>query len=290
MLVVLAALWGASYLFMRIAAPVLGPVALIGIRVALASLALYLYMAALSRRPHLWHRWKEYLLLGLINSALPFTLIATAELHITASLASVMNAMTPLCAALVAWGWTKQPLTSRKLSGLVLGVVGVGVLLGLNPHKGGIDVGFALLSLLASVSYGFGGVYAAKAFPGENPIDMAVGQQLGATVFMLPLAVGTVPLVAPSGVVVFSVLALSILCTSLAYLLYFPLLQRVGPVRTLSVTFLIPVFGILWGHLFLQEAVTPTIIAGLALVLVSVALVADLPFGRSARGRRAQGA
>lgn len=279
MLFGLAALWGASFLFMKIGAPVLGPVLLIFLRVLIASVTLLLYLMIRRQRPRLLQMWKQYLLLGLLNAAIPFTLISTAELHLSASLASILNATTPLFTALVAWVWMKEALTIKKVVGLILGVIGVAVLVGWDPHPSGdrllIWVSF---SLLAAVAYAFAGVYSSKAFKGAKPMDMAIGQQLGASVVMIPFAGATIPHETPSPIVISAVLGLAVFCTAIAYLLFFALIRNVGPVKTLSVTFLVPVFGIIWSALFLGEGVTLNIVAGLVIILLSVALVMNIPF------------
>ena len=135
MLFGLAALWGASFLFMRIGAPVLGPLVLIFFRVSIASAALLFYLMIRRQRPSIMQKWKQYLLLGLLNAAIPFTLISTAELHLSASFAAILNATTPLFTALVAWIWAKEALTLKKVVGLILGVIGVAVLVGWDPHR-----------------------------------------------------------------------------------------------------------------------------------------------------------
>ncbi len=270
----LAALWGASFLFMRLGAPALGPFVLIFLRVSIASGALLLYVWIRRRRLDVLKKWKPYLLLGLLNAAVPFTLISAAELRLPASVAAILNATTPLFAALSARVWTGERLTWKKISGLVLGLAGVAVLVGWAPHSGEHSILVpALFSLLAAVSYAVAGMYASSAFKGAGLMDMAVGQQLGASAVMLPFAVATVPTVFPSSTVVLAVLSLAVLCTAVAYLLYFSLIRSVGPVKTLSVTFLVPVFGVLWGALFLGEAVSLHIAAGLAVILASVWLV-----------------
>ncbi|PWK05054.1 DMT family transporter [Tumebacillus permanentifrigoris] len=274
MLGLLAALWGASFLFMRVGAPALGPIFLIELRVLIAGIAL-LVIALLRKHPiRLLHKWKHYLLLGALNAAIPFLLIATAELHLSASLAAILNAMTPLFTALVAWGWMKESFTWKKFLGLVVGIFGVTVLVGWDSnHNGDQLVVSILFSLLAALFYGIGGVFSSRTFKGESSMDMAIGQQLAAALLLLPVSAFALPSAMPSTEVVVSVLALAIFCTAFGYMLYFALIQQVGPVRTLTVTFLIPIFGILWGVLFLGEAVTGGVAAGLLLILLSVALV-----------------
>lgn len=246
MLFLLAALWGASFLFIRIGVAVLGPLVLVFLRVSIASLALLVYVIIRRQRLDVAPKWKQYLLLGILNAALPFLLISTAELHLSASLAAIFNATTPLFTALVTWVWLKDTLTA--------------------------------------LSYAFAGVYSSRAFKGARPMDMAIGQQLGASVILLPLAGATVPHVSMSAVVVISVLGLAVLCTAFAYLLYFALMRNVGPVKTLSVTFLIPVFGSVWGVVFLGESIPINVILGLFIVLLSVALVGDISLRRNPQG------
>ncbi|ARU62839.1 EamA family transporter [Tumebacillus avium] len=279
MLVVLAALWGASFLFMRVGAPALGPVVLIELRVLLAGLALLAIAVFVKHRVQVLHKWKSYLVLGAVNAAVPFTLIATAELQLSASLAAILNATTPLFTALVSFVWVRESLTLKKLAGLLLGIFGVAVLVGWDAESG---VQGLLLpagcSLLAALFYGMAGVFSARHFKGETSMDMAIGQQLAAALLLLPFAAVTLPERIPTLEVTLSVLALAIFCTALAYLLYFALIQNVGAVKTLSVTFLVPVFGILWGAIFLHEAVTIGTAGGLLLILLSIALVMNLRF------------
>lgn len=283
MLILLAALWGASFLFMRIAAPSLGPIVLIELRVSIAGLALLLFAAIRKHRTNVLQKWKQYLLLGAFNAAIPFSLIATAELHSSASLAAILNATSPLFTALVAWVWMRDPFTVKKFVGLVSGVIGVAVLVGWNPHQNTEHIWLSvLMSLLAALFYGIAGVYSARAFKGEKPMDMAIGQQLAAGLLLVPFAASTLPNRLPSLEVILSVLGLAILCTSFGYLLYFALIRNVGPVKAISVTFLVPIFGILWGAIFLGESISFGTFVGFIMILLSVTMVANIPL----RGRK----
>lgn len=269
-------MWGASFLFMKVAVPELGPIVTSAVRVLLAGLALLAYALLIGSRPDLLSRWKQYLLLGAINAALPFALICAAELHLAASLAAILNATTPLFTALVALGWLREPIGWRKGAGLLLGVFGVSILVGWHPDS--LELGNAFytaagLSLLAALSYAFGGIYASRTFTGTASLDLAIGQQLAASVWLVPVALVTLPEHLPSMATVWSVLALSLLCTAVAYLLYFFLLQSVGPVKTLSVTFLVPLFGVVWGTLFLNESLSMNTLLGLIVIFVSILMV-----------------
>lgn len=277
-LLLLAFAWGASFLFMRIASPELGPVFTTELRVTLAGSALLLYAFVTRRKLGILKHWKQFLLLGAINAALPFTLICMAELHLSASLAAILNATTPMFAALAAWGTRQEKPGLAKSAGLVIGLIGVAVLVGWSPvpltSTVLLSVGY---SLCAALCYAFGGLYASRVGSGLTPLALAAGQQLGASVVLLPLAVIFAPDHLPSAAAVYSVLGLSLICTSVAYLLYFRLIASIGPVKTVSVTFLVPVFGLMWGAIFLHEPVYANTLAGLVIILLSVTLVNRKP-------------
>lgn len=277
-LVLLASLWGASFLFMRLASPILGPIVLIDLRVLIAAIALVLYATIRRQRPQLLHRWKAYLFLGALNAAIPFCLIAAAELSIDASLASILNAMTPLFTAVISYVWIKDRFTIKKLLGLVLGIVGVVVLVGWHAHPlTGRMLVAVFFSLAAALFYGIGGVFSSRKFKAENPLHLAMGQQLAAGILLLPLAIFFLPQRMPASDVIFSVLGLALLSTSLGYLLYFQLIKNIGPVKTLTVTFLVPVFGVLWGVLFLHESLSIGTFIGLFIILFSAMMVTNVP-------------
>jgi drug/metabolite transporter (DMT)-like permease len=162
----------------------------------------------------------------------------------------------------------------------MLGISGVAVLVGWSSLPFTREVMMSVLfSILSTLSYAFAGVYAKKAFQDQSPLAVAVGQQMGASVLMLPLAVLDLPIAASSlsAIVIFSVLGLALFCTAIGYLLYFYLIASVGPTKTLSVTFLIPLFGVIWGALFLHEQITFGTLAGLAVILSSIFLISELP-------------
>jgi drug/metabolite transporter (DMT)-like permease len=277
-LILLAALWGASYIFIRVAVPALGPFVLMGARVALASGTLALYAVILARgMPKFRSRWKEFLIVGATNSAIPFTLIAAAEIEITASLAAILNSTTALFVAVVAAVWIGESLTVKKVAGLLLGFAGVVVLVGWDPVPLNGAVLLAVGAMLAaSLSYAVGGVYVKRTFAGVSPLAMTIGQQGAAAAILLPLAAASLPGEAPPLPAALSALALALLCTAVAYLLYFRLIENVGPTKTLAVTFLIPVFGLLFGVVLLGEPVGLGTIVGFAIISYGVALVTEI--------------
>ncbi len=276
-LLTLAMIWGASFLLIRIAAPVMGPVLLIAVRVALAGLTLLLFARLTGKDLQFRRYWKQYAIIGVINSAIPFVLIATAELQLPASLAAILNATSPLFGAIFAYLWLKDPLTPRKILGLVMGFLGVAVLAGWSPLvlTTGVLIA-AVCSLLGAASYGLGSVYTKARAGGAPALGMATGSQLAAAVALMPLVPFTLPSAPPGRATIIAVLVLAFVCTALAYIIYFRLVVDVGPLSALTVTFLVPIFATLWGALFLHEQVTLSMIVGCAMIFVGTGLILGL--------------
>jgi drug/metabolite transporter (DMT)-like permease len=278
MLLALAALWGASFLFMRVAVPSFGPVVLADARVAVAGVALLAWAVAVGARPALRTRWRDYLVLGAINAALPFALLSAAELEIEASLAAVLNAMAPLCGAIVGAVWLGNRVTHPAKAGLVLGVAGVALVVGLAPFT--IDLAFVLAvlaCLAAAFAYGIGANLVRVRFADEPPLTLAIGQQLGAAAVLLPLIPAVPVRGAPDAVDVACLLALALASTGVAYLLYFRLLGELGATGGMTVIFVVPVFGVLWAALFLGEKIHLATVLGGIVILASVFLITRFP-------------
>ncbi|HLK13546.1 MAG TPA: DMT family transporter [Fimbriimonadaceae bacterium] len=273
-LLVLASLWGGSFIFMRIAAPVLGAIATAEVRVVIAALALSAYAWVLKSDLEIRTRWRQYLVIGFLNSALPFTLISWSEVRLTASMAAILNSTTPLFGTMVAAVWAKESLTAPKVLGIVLAFGGVSILVGWSPIRLDTMTVLALLASLAgALSYGIAGTFTKLNAKGASPMGLAVGSQVSASLFMsLALPFGW-PARPPTSAAILSVVALALICTAVAYILFFRLLVDVGPTRTLTVTFLVPITGVLWGYLFIGEAVTVTKLAACAVILAGTSLV-----------------
>ncbi len=283
-LVLLAALWGASFLFMRLGAHEFGPIVLAAVRVGLASAMLIPLLASRGQLADLRTHWKGLLLVGALNSAIPFALFSFAALSITAGLSSIVNATTPLWTAVVAFVWLRQGLTPLRVLGLVIGFAGVAFLAwDKASFKPGADHS-GLLAVIACATatfcYGVAANATKRYLAGVAPLTVATGSQFAAALLLALPAAWLWPADMPGGVAWGSALALAALCTALAYILYFRLMSRVGPTNAVSVTFLIPLFAILWGALFLGEAVTAQMVAGGAIVLVGIALALGLVGGK----------
>jgi drug/metabolite transporter (DMT)-like permease len=283
-LVALAAIWGASFVFIRTLAPVLGPLLTAASRVLIAGVALILYLRAIGFDAAVRANWRHYLVIGVVNSALPFVLYAFAGLHIPASYSVIMNSMTPLFAALLSVAFLAERMTARKLAGLAAGAAGVALVSKAGPVVPDAMFAWAILACLAAAfCYAVAGVYIKKRAAGVKPMAIAGWSQLYAGLVLLPLLpFGAAPTRIDAGIVG-NVLALALLCSAIAYLLYYRLIIDVGPTRAMTVTFLMPLFGMLWGALFLGEAVTAPMLAGCALIIGGSVLVLKTPALREVR-------
>jgi drug/metabolite transporter (DMT)-like permease len=285
-LLLLAALWGGSFLFMRMTASVVGPAWLILARVGLAAFFLWMVAKWFKKGLQASQYWRHYLVLGFFNSALPFLLFAYAAQTISASLLSILNATAPMWAAIIAVVWLQSELSMYKWVGMGFGLVGVALLAGIESMTLPAGGMWAIAAgLVATLSYGIATNYT-KVAPNVESFSNAHGSMWAATLVMIPVALAT-PMPAeismvPTGL---AVLALGIVCSGVAYLIYFSLIADFGGVSALTVTFLIPVFGTIWGAWLLGEPVTWTTVGGGLLVLLGTAMVTGFSpmtlFGRT---------
>ena len=272
-LLLLAGIWGASFLFMRVAAPEFGPVPLIAMRVAVAAMFLVLVLASRGGWHELYANRGRLLVLGALTSAIPFSLFAYAVLSLTAGFASVLNATVPLFGAVIAYAWLGDRLGGMRIVGLALGFAGVLVLVRDKLSFGAGGSGWAVLAGLgASLLYGVAASYTKKYLSKVTPLINATGSQIAASVLLLIPASIYWPNRAPSMSSWASAIALGVVCTGVALILFFRLIERIGTAKAITVTYLIPVFGVLWGLLFLDEPVTRNMVAGCAIILLGTGL------------------
>ena len=290
-LTVLAALWGGSFIFMRLGAGEFGPVALAGVRVALAALILLPLLASRGGLPALREHWRAIAFVGIVNTALPFVAFSYAALTINAGLSSVFNATAPLWGAIVAWLWLHDKLTAQRVLGLLIGFAGVSWLAwdrvgftarAQSDHSGATVV--AILACLAgTLCYGIAVNFTKRHLGAVPPLALATGSQAAAAIVLAVPAAWLWPASAPSTTAWLSVAALALFCTAFAYLLYFRLIANIGPAKSIAVTFLIPLFGVLWGALFLGERVSAVMVMAGGVVLLGTALATGVV---KLRGRR----
>lgn len=279
-LVILAAIWGGSFLFMKIASPVLGAPLVAELRVGLAALFLSIIALIFKRSFQLKENWRHYLFVGSLNSALPFLLFCYAALNLPASILSIVNATAPIWGIVFVSIWERQWMSAKCGLGLFLGIVGVAVLLGFDPVIMQPSIMLPILAVLgAAACYGLATTYARQA-KSVDPFNNAHGSMWGATVVLLPI----IPFFpAPHALtleVTYAVLLLGIVCSGVAYLLYFRLVQDIGPPSALTVTFIVPVFGVLWGYLFLDEKIGWHTLIGAVMIVVGTAFVTGFSLKR----------
>ena len=286
-LFLLGAIWGASYILIRVAVEPFGPVFFMSARVALTALILVGYARLRAINLNIRAYWRQFLILGFLGSALPFTLIGWAELTVSGSMAAILTSATPLFAALVAVPGLGERLTAYKLVGAIMGIVGVTIVVGGSSMTLDLQFLLATLALLgAALSYALGGVYAKRSFHGLDNMSMSSGQLIGATVILAPVSLFDIPKELPPIGAILALLTLVVVCTALAYQLYYYLIISAGPIQALTVTLLVPIFGVFWGALWLQESISPGMILGLLIVLFSVGLVTGMVSAKTLRLER----
>lgn len=269
-LVMLGAIWGASFLFMRVAAKDFGAFALVEIRLGLGAVVLL---------PFLWHEraqfsargWRSVALIAALNSAIPFTLFAWAAQRAPAGIGAISNATAVMFTALVAYLFYAEHITRRRALGLILGFTGVAVLA--SGQTAGVSVWpAALAGTVAAFCYGFGGNLTRRHLSFAPPGAIAGATLVSAAILLLPLTIFTWPAAPIPAKSWFSAIMLGVLCTGVAYLLYYRLIYRIGAPRASTVTYLVPLFGVLWAWLFLGEPLTNSMAAAGLLILGGVAM------------------
>jgi len=287
-LLLLAALWGGAFLLMRIGAGDFGAVPLAAVRAVGGALLLVPLLAWKRELGAVRRHWRPILLLGFVNSVIPTVCFSYAALSITAGLSSIFNSASPLFAALIAWLWLHERLTRTRIAGLVFGFAGV---LGLAwegaSFKAGGSTWAIAACVLATLCYGWSANYVKRRLHGVPPLAVAGGSQLAASAVLALPAWLWWPQHAIPATSWMAAAVLALVCTGFAFILYFRLIANAGPVNAIAVTFLIPAFAVAWGWAFLDEGITPAMVAGCATILVGTALATGLvkaPLRRAVAG------
>jgi drug/metabolite transporter (DMT)-like permease len=279
LLIALSGIWGSSFIFIRYLAPIIGPFATADARMLFAGIAMVLFFLLTRFKPGWKNNARHFLIIGLLNSAVPFVLYSFAALVIPAAMEAIFNSMSPMFGALFGALWLNETLTPRKIAGLLLGVGGVVVMSSLGGLSLDLPTVLAVLAcVLAPLCYGLAGTYIKRHAGQVRPMAVAGGSQLFGGLALLPFVVLFPPPVpAIDTRLVLIIVCFALLCSGVAYIIYYKLIADVGPTKALTVTFLIPVFALLWGLIFLNEAVTASMIFGAAIILVGTFLVAARP-------------
>lgn len=276
-LLLLAAIWGASFVFMRVSVPSFGPLPLALVRVAGAAALLLPLVAMNGQTAALRAHWKPIAAVGLANSALPFVMYGVASLVLTGGVMSIINAATPMWSAIMVRLLVGERMTRLRVVGLAVGFAGVAWLawhsVGTKEGAHGVSPAIAVgACLVATLGYGLAAALSRKWLAGVPSMASAAGSQCAAAVALVLPAAFAWPQAAPSAVAWSSALALALLCTGIAYLLYFRLIAHAGATNATTVTFLIPAFAVLWGSVLLDEPLTLSMVAACALILLGTAL------------------
>ena len=272
-LLILSAIWGSSFLFLRIASPEFGPIFLIEMRVASGLIVLLPICLLLGKIQELKENWKMIFILSLSNMTIPFCLFAYSALNMGAGILSIINATVPFFTAIIAFLVYQQRMTRYGLIGLMVGFMGVAVLVFDPSESSGVTNDLAIPSaLFACVLYGVALNIVSHKLQGVSGISITTGALFFSTIVLIPFAVIERPEVMPQGSVWFSVLALGVVCTGFGYILFYRLIARIGSQQAIMTSYLIPIFRILWGNLFLAESITLFMIFGGMLVLMGVGM------------------
>jgi drug/metabolite transporter (DMT)-like permease len=256
---------------------VLGAIWTAEFRTLIAGIALLGFALFTQTKLELSERWKWYSVVGVLNSGIPFALIAFAELHLSASLAAILNATSPLWSALIGAVFFSESFNSKKGAGLILGIVGVIVLVGWSPLEPGLQTVLSVAAMLgATLCYGIAANLTKAKLKGAPPLGSSVGSQFASSFALLFLMPFDLPRASPDLTVVLSLLALAVLCTAVAYILYFRLIADLGATKALTVTFLVPIFGTLWSIIFLHEPLGLEKILACAIILAGASLVTGM--------------
>ena len=277
----LAAIWGASFLFTRIAVAEFGALPTAGLRVAIAALALLPLLLLKGLGPELRRHWKPVFLIGMLNSGIPFACFSFALLSISTGLSAILNATVPLFGAVIAWLWLKDRLSGSRVVGLAIGFAGVAMLAwdkaSFKPDASGVAPGWAVLAcLLATFCYGLAANATKRYLGGLPPLVTATGSQVGATLGLALPAIWLWPAQMPGAKAWLALVVVGVVCTGIAYILYFRLIEQAGPARALAVTFVVPVFAVFYGVLFLGEPVTGWMLLCGAVIVCGTALLTGL--------------
>ena len=265
---ILGAVWGSAFMFIKIATPELGPIALVNIRLAVAGLIFIPFLLQQKYLKHFRSNLKNILVLSVINTALPFSLFAYASLESSSNMLSILNGTTAIMAVVISTIWLKIRLNFFQIMGVFIGLFGIVVLA--NPDNVYISMKATIFCLSAAFCYALSANYIQKFAYKTNTIVLIGWSLVIASVLLLPITFFNLPSQLPSNNVIFSILWLGVISTGVAFLGYVRLIEKVGAVKTATVAYFIPVFGVIWGYVFLGEPITLQILIGMILILIGI--------------------
>jgi len=268
LLTFLGALWGSAFMFIKVATPEFGPIALVNARLIIASL-IFLPILLRSKYIHLLKPiWRQVLVLAILNNAIPFTLFSYASFGADSNILAILNATTAFNTMIIAYIWIGENVSLKQLFGLLLGFIGIFILV--NPQNSETTLISSMSALLASFFYSYSTVYIQRQSVNANKMVLIGWSIIFSAVIMLPVTIFYLPDSIPSISAIGSAIWLGAISTGLGFLGYVRLIDKIGAVKTSTVAYFLPVFGIIWGAIFLDEIISPTIIIGCLIVLIGI--------------------
>jgi len=270
LLTFLGALWGSAFMFIKVATPEFGPIALVNTRLLIASL-IFLPILLQKKYIHLLKPiWKQVLVLSIMNNAIPFTLFSYASFGADSNILAILNATTAFNTMIIAYLWIGESVSLKQLFGLILGFIGIFILV--NPQNSDTTLIASLSALLAAFFYSYSTVYIQRQSVNANKMVLIGWSIVFSAVFMIPVSIFNLPETLPSASAIGSAFWLGAVSTGIGFLGYVRLIDKIGAVKTSTVAYFLPVFGIIWGSIFLDEKITSTIILGCLIVLIGIYL------------------
>ena len=268
LLIILGAVWGSAFMFIKISADDFGPILLVNLRLLLAGALFLPFLLQKKYLAYFKSHFSGILILGIFSNAFPFTMFSYASLGATSNMLGILNGTTAFMTMVVAYFWLKESITPKQIFGIILGFLGILVLV--NPANGSATLGASGFALVGALSYSFSGVYIQKYQLNANKFVLIGWAMLFGGLFLIPLSFFNLPDQMPDNNAIAALLWLGIVSTGIAYLGYIRLIEQIGAVRTSTVTYLLPVFSIIWGSIFLQEKITWIIFGGFIFVMIGM--------------------
>ena len=268
LLILLGAVWGSAFMFIKISADDFGPILLVNLRLLLAGALFLPFLLQKKYLAYFKSHFSGILILGIFSNAFPFTMFSYASLGATSNMLGILNGTTAFMTMVVAYFWLKESITPKQIFGIILGFLGILVLV--NPANGSATLSASGFALVGAMSYSFSGVYIQKYQLNANKFVLIGWAMLFGGLFLIPLSFFNLPDQMPDNNAIAALLWLGIVSTGIAYLGYIRLIEQIGAVRTSTVTYLLPVFSIIWGSIFLQEKITWIIFGGFIFVMIGM--------------------
>ena len=268
LLILLGAVWGSAFMFIKISADDFGPILLVNLRLLLAGALFLPFLLQKKYLAYFKSHFSGILILGIFSNAFPFTMFSYASLGATSNMLGILNGTTAFMTMVVAYFWLKESITPKQIFGIILGFLGILVLV--NPANGSATLGASGFALVGALSYSFSGVYIQKYQLNANKFVLIGWAMLFGGLLLTPLSFFNLPAQIPDNNAIAALMWLGIVSTGIAYLGYIRLIEQIGAVRTSTVTYLLPVFSIIWGSIFLQEKITWIIFGGFIFVMIGM--------------------